>query len=64
MKFKLEIAMMGNDIAQWAVNVAAALRVVAEELETERYSGYRPVTIMDTNGNSVGTWRITGKRSG
>ena len=53
--FRLSIT-LGNDAMQTPMDIAAALRDIADALDyTERDSG----TIFDYNGNSVGRWEIS-----
>ena len=65
MQFKLTID-LGNDAMQDAIDVASALSALAKRLRNDGIGGrtnYPPSTpdggkIMDTNGNSVGTWDV------
>lgn len=51
--FTLKIA-LGNDAMNSPEEVAAALRAVADRLDAGRTQG----TILDANGNTVGTWDL------
>lgn len=50
-KFKLEIE-LGNAAMQTRRQVAGALRRLAEEIDRNKDKG----SILDLNGNTVGTW--------
>ena len=52
-KFTLEIT-LGNDAMQTPEDITDALRRTARKLE----AGYRTGSIMDLNGNSVGSYAI------
>ncbi len=59
--FKLEIE-MGNDAMQTPMDIAEALRAVAQSLENyHRPWGAETLIdrISDTNGNKVGVWTLT-----
>ena len=64
MKFKLEIN-MGNDTVETAADVGNLLLKVVRQLTKEgilsvmgKSLGDFHAKIMDTNGNSVGTWKF------
>jgi hypothetical protein len=59
-KLSLEIE-LGNEQMKTRIHVAAALRMVAENIMSKglrRIEEDGPRKIMDLNGNSVGFWKI------
>lgn len=60
MKFKLEIE-LGNAAMLTAENVAGALNRVSYELDTSETPGGLSGNIRDINGNTVGSWKFTGR---
>ena len=61
MTFSLKIK-LGNEAMQTPEDVAAALRSVAQAVDRVGVSSGEYGTIRDLNGNTVGSWRVTGKR--
>jgi hypothetical protein len=55
MEFKLTIT-LGNDAMQEPEDVAGALRNVVDKLESGETG---EASILDLNGNKVGSWEIT-----
>lgn len=53
--FRLEIT-MGNDAMDSPADVAAALRVIADQLDADPWK--HPRTVRDLNGNTVGAWDV------
>lgn len=64
MKFKMEIE-LGNAAMLTPADVSEALREAAKKLdgvEPALIGGGLTGAIRDINGNTVGTWKFTGKR--
>lgn len=61
MKFKLEISMDNDAFANGdnGREVGHILLNLSERLETKELSAGDTGSLKDTNGNSVGTWKVT-----
>ena len=57
-QFKVTIE-LGNDAMRHGYDVAKILREVARQMQSLELSRDYSKTIMDDNGNSVGTWEVS-----
>lgn len=59
MKFTLEIE-LGNEAMQTAEDVASKLRDIARRVDSCTFDSVEgPYKILDTNGNTVGSWAVS-----
>ena len=59
MKCKIEIK-MNNAAFEDDRELARILRVLADRVDERIFIGHHASTLQDNNGNTVGTWEITG----
>ncbi len=61
MKLKIEIAMDNAAFGDNPSDRGAEIRQVLQSIPTRVEFGYTEGNLRDTNGNTVGTWKITGR---